>query len=131
MIVLSDIVTYRPDGTVSGIMRKARETFTTPSGREQTEDVESPLPLEEWEGHLVASYAQFHVRNIALEEQISREREAFEAQARKSAAEVANLLRDRSEKISELEAELAAKSARIEELEQIHQAASPEKVEGA
>lgn len=84
MILISDTLSYRPDGTVSGVTRVQRETFTTPSGREQTEDVSSIVTLEDVGKVLDASYAEHATHNAALEQQIVDEREA--AAADKAAA---------------------------------------------
>jgi hypothetical protein len=91
MILISDTLNYREDGTVSGVTRVMRDTYTTPSGREMSEDVSSVVALADVTAGLDAAYAQFDAHNRALEQQIIDEREAAaadKAQALASAAAI-------------------------------------------
>jgi hypothetical protein len=105
MILISDTLSYRPDGTISGVTRIMRDTYTTPSGREMTEDISSVVALADVTAGLDASYAAFDAHNKALEQQIIDERVA-------AAADKAQALADAAATYA---ASLAAKDAIIAE----------------
>lgn len=75
-VIISDTLNYRPDGTVSGITRVTRTTYTKPSGVEASEDVTSIVDLSAITAILDPAYAQHEQHNRDLEAQIVSEREA-------------------------------------------------------
>jgi hypothetical protein len=86
---MSDTLNYRPDGTISGVTRVMRDSYTTPSGREMSEDVSSVVALADVTAGLDAAYAQFDAHNKALEQQIIEERAAAAADKAQALADAA------------------------------------------
>lgn len=122
IIVISDTLHYRPDGTVSGVTRVARESYTTPGGRELSEDVSSTVGIEAVTALLDGGYAAFDAHNKALETQIDTERksaaetkqqelkrmsDAFLSERKQLADAHEAALAARDETISQKDAELA------------------------
>lgn len=91
MTIISDTLHYRADGTVSGVTRVTRESYTSPSGRVVTDDVVSSVEIRDVTALLDVSYAAFDAHNKSLEAQIVTEREIAindKEQAIRSAAEM-------------------------------------------
>lgn len=119
-MLISDTITYRPDGTVSSVLRVTRETYTKPSGAGAVEDVSTVVTLDAVKDQLGGAYAAIETHNKALEEQIATERTAAVAEkedavrqtAEAAAAEKAEAIRLLEEKHAR---ELAAKEAQLSE----------------
>lgn len=109
-MILSDTLHYRPDGTVSGITRITRETYTTPSGREATEDVSSTVQLSDVTALLDGGYAAFDAHNKSLEAQIVTERETAASEKEQALREIAAA---HAEAIAAKEAEKEEAVARV------------------
>lgn len=119
IIVLSDTLHYRPDGTVSGVTRVARESYTTPGGRELYEDVSSTVGIEVVTALLDGGYAAFHAHNKALEKQIDEERTAARDDKALALQQLTDAYAaDRKRLVESHEAAIAAKDEALSQKEQ-------------
>lgn len=108
-MLISDTIHYRPDGTVSGVTRKTRESYETPSGRGLIEDVDALVTIGDVTAVLGAAYQANEVRHAELEQLIADERIAALASEEAVRIELSDAIVMREETfINDREASIAA-----------------------
>lgn len=103
-MIVSDTIFYRADGTVSTVQRVTRETFKTPSGREQSEDVTAEVPLSAISEHMAGPFAALDAHNRDLEALIERERGEAKATIADMSTTLASVTQARNDAVTRLNA---------------------------
>lgn len=113
-MILQDTITYRPDGTPSSITRLSRETFTTPAGKELSDDATSEIDLATLASTLNIASSEVDKRNKELEGLLAAER----ADKEKALAEAVGAVQEVNKALTTerdgLKADLAAAQARLD-----------------
>lgn len=109
-MIISDTIYYRPDGTISSVMRKELVTFTGPKSESFTKEVESPAELSDVTALAGRGYDDLTLQNKYLEGQIEAERVAAETD---KLATIRTLSEAHAEAMAEKEQALAAKDAQL------------------
>lgn len=65
--VVSDTIFYRPDGSISSVMRTNLESFTTPSGKETSEQTTATIDIAEISAHVGGAAVTLEARIQELE----------------------------------------------------------------